>query len=87
MRALHREHHVTQGAIAAPLRRHKSWGCRRLMLVEALDSSVEADVRLGLLRRGSDLVGALPRGNEPAVSGRHPSRADRAADGPLVRES
>ena len=49
VRALHREHHVTQGAIAALLRCHKSWVCRRLMLVEALDSSVQADVRLGLL--------------------------------------
>jgi len=69
VRALHREHHVTQGAIAALLRCHKSWVCRRLMLVEALDSSVQADVRLGLLApRAAILVGALPRGNQPAVS-------------------
>jgi len=69
VRALHRDHHVTQGAIAALLRCHKSWVCRRLMLVEALDSSVQADVRLGLLApRAAILVGALPRGNQPSAS-------------------
>ena len=44
--------------------------CRRLLLVEALDSSVQADVRLGLLAaRAAVLVSALPRGNQaPAAS-------------------
>jgi ParB/RepB/Spo0J family partition protein len=65
VRALHRDHRMTQGAIGALLRCHKSWVCRRLMLVEALDSSVQADVRLGLLApRAAILVGALPRGNQ-----------------------
>lgn len=70
VRALHRDHQMTQGAIAARLRCHKSWVCRRLMLVEALDSSVQADVRLGLLApRAAILVGALPRGNQsPAAA-------------------
>jgi ParB/RepB/Spo0J family partition protein len=69
VRVLHRDHHLTQGAIAALLRCHKSWVCRRLMLVEALDSSVQADVRLGLLApRAAILVGALPRGNQPSAS-------------------
>lgn len=70
VRALYRDHHVSQGAIAAKLRCHKSWVCRRLMLVEALDTSVQADVRLGLLApRSAVEVAALPRGNQAHVSG------------------
>jgi ParB/RepB/Spo0J family partition protein len=69
VRALYRDHHVSQGAIAAHLRCHKSWVCRRLVLVEALDAAVQADVRLGLLApRAAILVAALPRGNQPAAS-------------------
>lgn len=65
VRALHREHGLTQGEIAARLRCHKSWVCRRLVLVEALDASVQADVRLGLLAsRAAVHVAALPRGNQ-----------------------
>ena len=64
VRALHRDHALSQGAIAARLRCHKSWVCRRLMLVEALDTSVQADVRLGLLApRAALVVSGLPRGN------------------------
>lgn len=70
VRALHRDHHVSQGAIAARLRCHKSWVCRRLVLVEALDTAVQADVRLGLLApRAAILVAALPRGNQSAAAG------------------
>lgn len=70
VRALHRDHHVSQGAIAARLRCHKSWVCRRLVLVEALDTSVQADVRLGLLApRAAVLVAALPRGNQSSAAG------------------
>jgi ParB/RepB/Spo0J family partition protein len=69
VRALHRDHQMTQGAIAALLRCHKSWVCRRLMLVEALDSCVQADVRLGLLApRAAILVGGLPHGNQACAS-------------------
>jgi ParB family transcriptional regulator, chromosome partitioning protein len=69
VRALYRDHHVSQGAIAAHLRCHKSWVCRRLVLVEALDAAVQADVRLGLLApRAAVLVAALPRGNQSAAS-------------------
>lgn len=69
VRALHRDHHLSQGAIAARLRCHKSWVCRRLMLVEALDASVQADVRLGLMvPRAAVLVAALPRGNQALAS-------------------
>jgi ParB-like chromosome segregation protein Spo0J len=70
VRALHREHHESQGAIAARLRCHKSWVCRRLLLVEALDTSVQGDVRLGLLSpRAAVLVAALPRGNQSPAAG------------------
>lgn len=70
VRALHRDHHLSQGEIAARLHCHKSWVCRRLMLVEALDASVQADVRLGLLvPRAAVLVAALPRGNQSLASG------------------
>ncbi len=65
VRALHREHQMTQGAIAARLSCHKSWVCRRLLLVEALETGVQADVRLGLLApRAAMHVAALPRGNQ-----------------------
>lgn len=65
IRSLHREHGLTQPAIAARLGRHKSWVWRRLMLVEALESAVQADVRLGLLApRAAVAVSQLPRGNQ-----------------------
>jgi ParB/RepB/Spo0J family partition protein len=69
VRALYRDHHVSQGAIAAHLRCHKSWVCRRLVLIEALEPTVQADVRLGLRGpRVAVLVAALPRGNQSAAS-------------------
>lgn len=69
VRALYRDHHVSQGAIAAHLRCHKTWVCRRLVLVEALDATVQAEVRLGLLApRAAVLCAALPRGNQSAAS-------------------
>jgi hypothetical protein len=44
--------------------------CRRLTLVEALETSVQADVRLGLLSaRAAVLVSALPRGNQVLAAG------------------
>ncbi len=69
VRALHRDHQMSQGAIAARLACHKSWVCRRLLLVEALETTVQADVRLGLLApRAAMHVAALPRGNQPAAA-------------------
>lgn len=69
VRSLYREDHLPQGVIAARLGRHKSWVCRRLMLVEALAPAVQADVRLGLLMpRAALAVGQLPRGNQPAAA-------------------
>lgn len=65
VRALHREHGRTLGAIASALSRDKSWVWRRLMLVEGLTPSVQADVRLGLIApRAALVVAALPRGND-----------------------
>lgn len=65
VRSLCREHQLSQGAVGRLLRRHKSWVCRRLVLVEGLDEAVQADVRLGLLSaRSAIAVAALPRGNQ-----------------------
>jgi ParB-like chromosome segregation protein Spo0J len=68
VRSLYRDDRLTQPAIAERLGRHKSWVCRRLMLVEGLDDEVQAAVRLGLLvPRAAVLLAALPRGNQPAA--------------------
>lgn len=69
VRSLYREDGLSQPAIARHLDRHKSWVCRRLLLVEGLDPAVQADVRLGLLApRAAITLAALPRGNQAAVS-------------------
>lgn len=69
VRSLYREDRLSQPEIARRMSRHKSWVCRRLMLVEALDGMVQADVRLGLLApRAAVAVSRLPRGNQPAAS-------------------
>ncbi len=70
VRALHRDHQMSQGAIAARLSCYKSWVCRRLLLVEGLETGVQADVRLGLLApRAAVHVAALPRGNQLVAAG------------------
>jgi ParB/RepB/Spo0J family partition protein len=69
IRSLHREDRMPQAEIARRMGRHKSWVCRRLLLVEALDPAVEAEVRLGLLApRTAVALAALPRGNQHAAS-------------------
>lgn len=69
VRSLYREDRLSQPEIARRMSRHKSWVCRRLMLVEALDAVVQADVRLGWLApRAAVAVSRLPRGNQPAAS-------------------
>jgi ParB-like chromosome segregation protein Spo0J len=69
IRSLHREDRIPQAEIARRLGRDKSWVCRRLLLVEALDPAVEAQVRLGLLAaRTAVALAALPRDNQPAAS-------------------
>jgi ParB-like chromosome segregation protein Spo0J len=69
VRSLYRDDGLSQPEIARRLSRHKSWVCRRLLLVEALDPAIQADVRLGLLApRAAVALSALPRGNQHAAS-------------------
>ena len=69
IRSLYREDGLSQPEIARRMQRHKSWVCRRLMLVEGLDEAVQADVRLGLLApRTAVAVAQLPRGNQAEAS-------------------
>lgn len=62
---LHRRHGMSQAEIGELLGRHKSWVCRRLALVERLDSGVQESLRLGLVSASlvRELV-RLPRGNQ-----------------------
>ena len=63
--SLYRDDGLSQPEIARHLDRHKSWVCRRLLLVEALDPTVQADIRIGLLApRAASALAALPRGNQ-----------------------
>ena len=69
VRSLYREDGLGQPEIARRMRRHKSWVCRRLMLVESLESAVQAHVRLGLIApRAAVTLGRLPRGNQEDAS-------------------
>jgi ParB-like chromosome segregation protein Spo0J len=69
VRALYREDRLNQPQIAQLVGRHKSWVCRRLVLAEGLTSTVESDVRLGLLSTtAAREVGRLPRGNQEQVA-------------------
>lgn len=68
VRSLYREDRLTLPEIAQQLHRHKSWVWRRLMLVEALEADLQADVRLGLLApRTASALSRLPRGNQRAA--------------------
>jgi len=70
VRSLYRDDGLSQPEIAHRLDKHKSWVCRRLILVETLDLTVQADVRLGLLApRAAIALAALPRGNQMPASG------------------
>jgi len=65
IRSLYRQDGLTQPQIGQLLCRHKSWVCRRLMLVETLDEAVQGDVRLGLLRpSAARSLSRLPHGNQ-----------------------
>jgi len=69
VRALYRDDKLTQPQIGQLLVRHKSWVCRRLMLVESLSDAVTADVRLGLLSPSVVReLARLPRGNQDAAA-------------------
>ena len=68
IRSLFREDGLSQSAIAERLGRHKSWICRRLLLVEGLVDEVQAHVRMGLIApRAAVTLAALPRGNQIAA--------------------
>jgi ParB/RepB/Spo0J family partition protein len=69
VRSLYRDDGLSQPEIAWRLARHKSWVCRRLLLVEALDPAVQAEVRLGLIvPRAAVTLAQLPRGNQRSAS-------------------
>ena len=69
VRSLYREDGLGQPEIARRMSRHKSWVCRRLLLVESLEPVVQAHVRLGLLApRAAVALGRLPRGNQQDAS-------------------
>jgi ParB-like chromosome segregation protein Spo0J len=75
LRSLHCDHGLSQGAIAELVCMHKSWVCRRLMLVQTLRDEVQADVRLGLLvPRAAIALAALPRGNQQQAAALAASR-------------
>lgn len=68
IRSLYREDRLSQSAIGERLGRHKSWICRRLLLVEGLVDEVQAHVRMGLIApRAAVTLAALPRGNQIAA--------------------
>lgn len=69
VRSLYRDDGLSLPLIASRMGRHKSWVWRRLMLVEALEPTVQNDVRLGLIApRAAIAVSRLPRGNQEAAS-------------------
>lgn len=65
IQSLHREDKLSQVDIALLLRRHKSWVCRRIALVERLCDEVLHHLNLGLIGpgQGRQLI-RLPRGNQ-----------------------
>lgn len=69
VRSLYRDDGLSQPEIARRLSRHKSWVCRRLLLVESLEPELQAEVRLSVLApRAAVALAALPRGNQRAAS-------------------
>lgn len=65
VRSLYREDHLKQPEIGRVLGHDKSWVCRRLALVESLDDSLQADLRLGLISASAAReLARLPRGNQ-----------------------
>jgi len=69
IRSLVRGCQLQQRKVAELLGRHRSWVCRRLMLAERLDESVQQDIRLGLINPTvARELGRLPRGNQARVA-------------------
>lgn len=69
VQALCRGQGMSQTEVAVLLGHHKSWVCRRLALIERLDSQVQQDLRVGLVSPSvvRELV-RLPRGNQGEVA-------------------
>lgn len=69
VRELVRGQGLTGPEVGELLGHDKSWVCRRLMLVERLDETVQSDVRVGLVPVSvAREVVRLPRGNQPEVA-------------------
>lgn len=69
VRSLCRVHRLKQLDVARMLMRNKSWVCRRLKLVEQLESAIADDIRLGLLSATvAREIARLPRGNQVATA-------------------
>src|SRR5882672_5935627 len=65
VRSLIREQGLRQVQVGELLGRDKSWVCRRLKLAEALDPTLQDDLRLGLLSAtAARELAQLPRGNQ-----------------------
>ena len=65
VRSLCREQGLRQVQVGQLLGRDKSWVCRRLKLAEALDVTLQDDLRLGLLSAtAARELAQLPRGNQ-----------------------
>jgi ParB-like chromosome segregation protein Spo0J len=63
--SLCREQGLRQAQVGQLLGRDKSWVCRRLKLAEALDATLQDDLRLGLLSAtAARELAQLPRGNQ-----------------------
>jgi ParB/RepB/Spo0J family partition protein len=67
--SLCREQGLRQEQVGQLLGRDKSWVCRRLKLAEALDATLQDDLRLGLLSATTAReLAQLPRGNQLRVA-------------------
>jgi ParB/RepB/Spo0J family partition protein len=65
LQSLHREDKLSQVDIALLVRRHKSWVCRRIALVERLSGEVLDHLKLGLIVAGQGRqLTRLPRDNQ-----------------------
>lgn len=69
VRSLCREQGLRPAQVGQLLGRDKSWVCRRLKLAEALDATLQDDLRLGLLSAtAARELAQLPRGNQLRVA-------------------
>lgn len=70
VQSLHREDKLSQVEIGLLLRRHKTWVCRRIGLVEKLSDEVLSHLKLGLISAGHGRqLTRLPHGNQQRALG------------------